>query len=194
MNRSLLLLGILAVTFVGCSVQQTDAGTQNNAANGSSDTTGSVIEADTDTTRPEIWRVYCCPPIVGVYEPADNGLCGLFFYRDWQDADDEYPAYVLATDGSCNGGLEANGDYCLDSLAIVPERFGPLHAALDSYRCTDRGWMWTFTLVDSLGISRASIRRDCNQKLHAVVDDLQINLPERVQVVTKRREEIGTME
>ena len=117
----------------------------------------------------------------GAYAPV-------FFDIRWPDYwDGDRPLLAL----SCNGTEDI---YHADSLTLIGEQHWPLEQKFRCHECMDGNWSWTMDMVDSLGISRGSIRRDCNQKLHAVVNDLQINLPERVQAVTKRREGVGDME
>ncbi len=80
-----------------------------------------------------------------------------------------------------------------DSYAQVPDTYGALSPEFSCYQC-EQHWAWTLKMVDSLGITRASICRDCNERFYAVADGTEVDLPESVQVIVRLREPQSTIE
>ncbi len=144
---------------------------------------------------PELFKTYGMTH-VGVFEwTNDEGAPLEFQVRNVE----EFPRDVAGSIAApyvlmMYTGRDENDEYLLDSLATVPGCYGSLTPKFACDECMEGNWSWALDMVDSLGITRAGISRDCNQRLHAVVNDLQINMPERAQAVTKQLEPVGTVE
>ncbi len=141
-----------------------------------------------ERTRPTMIQG-CCSPEIYVYEAEYDVSCSLFFYPYWEEGNVRPVAFVLA-----HGGMAGDGEYAVDSLTTLPTQYGRLRPEFSSYQCMEGNWSWQVDMVDSLGISRANISRDCNQRISAVVNDFQVNLPRAAQRAPHRRELIGDME
>ena len=89
---------------------------------------------------------------------------------------------------------DADSTVIFHAVAEIDERFDAMEQKFECYQCMDGNWYWKLELVNEWGIPSAVISRDCNERLNLIVDDLQVNLPEGVQRVTKRPEPVGTME
>ena len=136
------------------------------------------------------YRQCCCYTTVDILEPYYESRSPVFYYRWWGDDEDRgHPLYAVGWKLTDDEETET-----IDSLALIPEKYWPVSPKFEYAECMDGNWSWTLEMVDTLGVTRASISRDCNELLHVVVDDLQVNLPEGGQCVTKRPEPVGTME
>ncbi len=122
-----------------------------------------------------------------VFEGEDKIPCPLFIVDSLKEKDG--PVSFMCYDNSVVKKEER-----IRTLSTIPKVYASLTSKFRCHECMDGNWAWTLEMVDTLGVVRGSIRRDCNERLHAVCNDLQINLPEQVQVITKRREPVGDME
>ncbi len=148
------------------------------------------------------WKYY-------VMEQGEGGFssCALYFERMWSTPH-RYCLTRYVSDESGEGRKEVLAlfsatfdSYMLDSAS---RKYGyeaggyykgsRLEPKFERHECMEGNWAWTLELVDDKGVTRASISRDCNEKLHAVVDDLQVNLPEDVQKGAERSIPVSDME
>ena len=137
------------------------------------------------TTTPHTLRTRTCTSVwLEVIEPYySNNICPLAFTPlGWE----EIRGVELVLFHTDELGNSKN-----TRLAEIPVREGLLKPKFECHECMEGNWEWKLDMVDKYGISRASLWRDCMERLHVVCNDLQINLPDDVRTSPQSRKPVG---